>query len=90
MNNAQIPGPDGMNMNVDLATLPTLTCRCGSVLWFQTTILKEVSALTSPTGEAGIVPVPADMFCLKCKTSLTEIAQEHEANNTKEESSIIV
>ena len=84
-------GQDISGMNINVADLPTIICRCGSVLWFQTTILKEVSALVSPNGQEGVIPVPADMFCVKCKASLTEVAKEQEEaiDGPKSESSII-
>tara|TARA_B100001113_G_C20510345_1_gene362679 strand:- start:22 stop:294 length:273 start_codon:yes stop_codon:yes gene_type:complete len=43
---------------VDLRKAETLKCEhCGNYLFIKSTVLKRLSALVSPTGEEGIIPI---------------------------------
>ncbi len=61
----------GTQLNVDPSTLPDIICTCGSKHWVSAFILKKVSALISPNGQEGVVPVP-DMVCCKCNMALSD------------------
>ncbi len=46
------------NVQVDLRKAETLKCEyCGNYLFLKSTVLKRLSALVSPTGEEGIIPI---------------------------------
>jgi|TARA_Y100001963_G_scaffold156412_1_gene249922 DNA-directed RNA polymerase subunit RPC12/RpoP len=46
------------NVQVDLRKAETLKCEyCGNYLFIKSTVLKRLSALVSPTGEEGIIPI---------------------------------
>ena len=60
----QQQGPD--LSNVDLTHAKDIVCEeCGNKGFRQTMMLKKLSALVSPTGKAGVVPVPY-YYCMKC------------------------
>ncbi len=42
---------------------------CNGTAFDQATELRKVSALVSPTGQAGVIPVPY-YYCLKCGTRM--------------------
>ena len=43
---------------MDLRKAETLKCEyCGNYLFIKSTVLKRLSALVSPTGEEGIIPI---------------------------------
>ena len=45
-------------VQVDLKQADTIKCKeCGNYLWIQSFVLKKLSALVSPTGEEGIIPI---------------------------------
>jgi hypothetical protein len=48
---------DEMNFDVTKTT-PLVCSECGNHTFVQSFFLRELSALVSPTGKAGIVPVP--------------------------------
>lgn len=48
-------------LNLDISKTTPLVCKCGNHTFEQGVFLREISALVSPTGKAGIIPVPT--FC---------------------------
>ena len=54
------------NINVDLSSADNITCdACGNVTFVPAFVLKNISALMSPTGKETLVPV--QLFkCSKC------------------------
>jgi uncharacterized Zn finger protein len=54
------------NMNVDLTQAEDIVCeRCGNYTFEQVVLMKKVSALISPTGRAGVAPIPV-FACAAC------------------------
>ena len=54
---AQKPLP-GQQVKVDISKADTIKCEyCGNYLFIQSTILKKLSALVSPTGQEALIPV---------------------------------
>lgn len=53
-------------VNVDLSQADDIVCeRCGNYTFEQVALMKKVSALMSPTGRAGVVPIPV-FACAAC------------------------
>lgn len=53
-------------VNVDLSNAEDITCeRCGNYTFEQVALMKKVSALISPTGKEGVVPIPV-FACAAC------------------------
>jgi hypothetical protein len=52
---------DTEGLNLDISKTTPLVCKCGNHTFEQGVFLREISALLSPTGKAGIIPVPT--FC---------------------------
>ena len=75
----------GMNMNIDVAALPNVTCACGSDVWLSGSIIKKLSKIQSPNGQEQFIPIPL-IFCLQCGKTLDESQENKE---TEEKSSII-
>ena len=53
---------------------PNVVCDCGSKLFVQQFVLKNMSALTSPTGTPQIVEIPV-FVCAKCGNIPNEFKQ---------------
>ena len=52
------PNQKGHQVQVDLRDAETVKCKkCNNYLWIQSFVLKKISALMSPTGQEGIVPI---------------------------------
>ena len=52
------PKPQQAQVKVDLREADTIKCEhCGNYLFIKSTVLKRLSALVSPTGEEGIIPI---------------------------------
>jgi uncharacterized Zn finger protein len=50
---------DRPNLNIDLESCENLLChKCGNATFEQVRMIKKVSALVSPNGKEGYVPVP--------------------------------
>jgi hypothetical protein len=68
MNRQQIPPQQPMSLNIDPATLPDLECEeCKGTVFIQGHTFKKVSALVSPNGQSGLVPIEV-LVCIKCNT----------------------
>ena len=53
-----IPKNQPQQVKVDLGQAETIKCKsCGNYLFIQSFVLKKISALMSPTGQEGIVPI---------------------------------
>ena len=61
MNNTQQP-----KLNVDLSKAQDVVCdNCGNYTFQEVVLMKKVSALISPTGKEGIIPIPV-FACNAC------------------------
>jgi hypothetical protein len=66
-----INGNDGLpneqqQLSVNLNNATDLACSaCGNKFFNEVTFFKKISALLSPTGQAGLVPIPA-YACTAC------------------------
>ena len=50
--------PQQAQVKVDLKEAQTIRCKsCDDYLWIQAFVLKKISALVSPSGQEGLVPV---------------------------------
>lgn len=60
--------PQMPQMKVDIGQQPDLTCdSCGSIFFREDTFfIKKISALVSPTGEAGLAPLGPLFSCARC------------------------
>lgn len=72
-------------INIDVDSLPILKCECGSEFWLTVTIMKKVSAIVSPSGQEGYVPIQ-NQVCMNCGKPI-EMSIE---NDKKEEVSSII
>jgi hypothetical protein len=62
------PPPQMPKLNLDLSKATDVKCenpKCGNYTFQEVVLLKEFSAIASPTGKAGIVPVPV-FACNAC------------------------
>ena len=61
------PGqPQQLQLNVDPAELASVACeKCNGKIFEQKTVLKQISAIQSPTGKEGILPVNV-IVCSSC------------------------
>lgn len=58
--------PQQPRLNVDLSKAQDVTCdNCGNYTFQEVVLMKKVSALVSPTGKEGIVPIPV-FACNAC------------------------
>ena len=61
MNQSQPPA-----LNIDLSSATDIKCdSCGNYTFEQVMLMKKVSALVSPTGKEGIIPIPV-FACAAC------------------------
>lgn len=57
---------DQQQQNIDLSLAEDVTCRaCGNYTFQSVFIMKKISAILSPTGRAGITPIPT-FSCNAC------------------------
>jgi len=62
----QPSGQEGQRINVDLNQASDIVCsNCGGKFFHAVTFFKKISALLSPTGQEGIIPIPT-YACLEC------------------------
>lgn len=60
------PQQEPQQVTVDLNEATDVTCsNCGHKFFHEVMFFKKVSALLSPTGQEGIVPIPT-YACLEC------------------------
>ncbi len=58
------PQPQQMTLDINQAT--DIECsNCGNKFFHEVTFFKKISALLSPTGQEGIIPIPT-YACLEC------------------------
>lgn len=85
--------PQQVQINPD--DLEDVTCqKCGSHLFQQVIIIKKVSAIVSPTGQEGIVPMGGPFACIRCGFVLSdslpeELTEDSEDTPGEPQSSII-
>lgn len=59
-------GPGPVNLNIDINSIPSVKCeKCESERFQQAFIIKKLSALTSPNGREGMIPITT-FACIKC------------------------
>lgn len=51
--------------SVDVAKTTPLTCECGNHTFSHVVLLREISAIVSPTGQAAVTPIPT-FACNAC------------------------
>ena len=52
------PGAPNQNVKINLQEQDTMKCdSCGNYLFITSFVIKKISAIVSPTGQAGLVPV---------------------------------
>ena len=57
---------DQPSININLSNIPDVQCeKCQNNTFEQAFIIKKLSALTSPTGKEGMVPITT-FACMKC------------------------
>jgi len=62
----EVPEIPQANVNIDLSSTPNIVCdECGYFAFLPVVTFKQISAIVSPTGKAGLVPVPTYM-CAQC------------------------
>ncbi len=87
-----IPNQQQQRINVDMSNIDPIKCLCGSLLWDQSAVLKELPALQSPTGKVEIVGIGV-YICHTCGRELealkaeiaaiqNQMAAEEESKNT--------
>ena len=79
-------GPPQAQVNVNFEDLQDVKCdACGDLRFEQILLLKRVSALYSPTGKPGVIPVPV-FACLSCGHVNAEFVPKTKTNGeTKKE-----
>jgi len=59
-------GQTPQQLNVDLSQVENALCdKCGNFAFIEVVTFKKLSALVSPTGKEGLVPIPTFM-CSEC------------------------
>ena len=60
------PQQEQQQVTVDINQASDIECsKCGNKFFHEVTFFKKISALLSPTGQEGIVPIPT-YACLEC------------------------
>lgn len=58
--------PPAPQVNIDLSKATDIVCdRCGNATFQEVVLMKHLSAIVSPTGKAGNVPIPT-FACVAC------------------------
>jgi hypothetical protein len=58
--------PQQPQVNIDLSQADDIVCeRCGNYTFEQVALMKKVSALISPSGKEGVMPIPV-FACAAC------------------------
>jgi|SaaInlV_200m_DNA_2_1039689.scaffolds.fasta_scaffold86955_2 hypothetical protein len=74
MSKDQIASQQPLNINMENTTL--MKCvKCKSTTFSEGVQLRRISEIASPTGQAGIIPVPV-FFCISCKSEITQENKE--------------
>ena len=67
MNNAPQTEKISPQMDVKLTTpVECEKCKCQTFFYQQTVMLRSVSALLSPSGKEGLLPIPVSFSCASC------------------------
>ena len=57
---------DPQKVSIDINQASDIACsNCGTKFFHEVTFFKKISALLSPTGQEGIIPIPT-YACLQC------------------------
>jgi len=54
-----------MNMTIDIDNCESVECKCGSILWKNSIIVKRISPIQSPDGKENFANIPV-IVCEKC------------------------
>ena len=66
INGGDATPPQSQQVNIDLNQASDIACsNCGNKFFHEVTFFKKISALLSPTGQEGIIPIPT-YACLEC------------------------
>lgn len=63
------------NVNINPDDLETVVCECGCAEWIEMYVIKKVSALISPNGQEGVIPIPK-LVCMECGNTLENTLQD--------------
>lgn len=75
------PQPAPQTVQVDISQLPNIACRgCQAIIFNQGVILKEVSAIISPTGKKQLITVPT-WICSQCGLEFDKPPKEKDAGS---------
>ena len=75
--------PQQAQVKVDLKEAQTIRCKsCDNYLWIQAFVLKKISALVSPSGQEGLVPVQV-FSCGNCGQVAEGFLDENMLNEQK-------
>ena len=70
------PGPPPQaNVNVNPQDLDDVMCECGNYTFVDVVLMKEIPAILSPTGQAGLVPQKV-IACYACGKVPDQIAKQ--------------
>jgi uncharacterized Zn finger protein len=65
--NVNTPPTEKMNPSVDIKlTVPVVCEKCQCQTFQEAVMLRSVSAILSPSGKAGLMPVPVMFACMNC------------------------
>ena len=65
-NRPPMSAPQPQQINIDLSKATDITCdNCGNMTFEDVFMMKHLSAILSPTGKAGNVPIPT-FACVSC------------------------
>lgn len=67
-----VSGIEAPQQNFDVTKSSPLVCKCGNHTFVAGTFLRKVSALLSPNGTAGILPIPT-FLCNACGACPDEV-----------------
>lgn len=71
-------------INIDLTNAQDITCEnCGNYTFQEVVLMKKISALISPNGKEGIVPIPT-FACNACGSINKQFLPVKPANTTPE------
>lgn len=66
------------NININPDDLDDVICECGCEVWAEEYTIKKVSALISPNGQEGVIPIPK-MVCMECGKTLEEALEDQQS-----------
>jgi hypothetical protein len=70
-------------LDFDINKSTPLVCDCGNYTYTQSYIMRELSAIVSPTGRAGIIPIPI-FTCNSCGAVPDELVPKFLKDESKQ------